>query len=87
MELVEIYGQKHQVDPQIILQLKHMIASHHGNLEWGAVTTPKTIEAQMLHFLDMIDSKMYVYEQETEDLQPGESSEYIRSMGSLIYKF
>ena len=87
MELTEKYGKKHQVSPQIILQLKHMIASHHGNLEWGAVTTPKTIEAQMLHFLDMIDSKMYVYEQETKDLQPGESSEYIRSMESFIYKF
>ncbi|MFW9825350.1 MAG: HD domain-containing protein [Candidatus Thorarchaeota archaeon] len=35
----------------------HMILSHHGKEEWGAVVEPKTDEAIILHYLDMIDSR------------------------------
>jgi 3'-5' exoribonuclease len=39
-------------------QLIHLIASHHGNLEWGSPVTPKTIEAVLLHQVDLIDSRV-----------------------------
>ncbi len=38
--------------------VKHMILSHHGHLEFGSPTTPKTVEAIMLYFLDDMDSKV-----------------------------
>lgn len=34
------------------------IASHHGKLEYGSPVEPKTIEAELLHHIDMIDSRM-----------------------------
>ena len=40
--------------------LKHLIASHHGTLEWGAITLPAVPEAMVLHNIDMIDSRMYM---------------------------
>ena len=43
--------------------LKHMIASHHGKKEWDAITTPATPEAEMLHHIDMIDSRMNMFEE------------------------
>lgn len=39
-------------------QLKHMVLSHHGKLEYGSPKRPHTIEAQLLHHLDDMDSKI-----------------------------
>ena len=70
--------------------LKHMIASHHGQPEWGAIRVPSTPEAMMLHELDMIDSRMYMYEENFKDIAAGSSSEPIFGIASdgksVIYK-
>lgn len=39
-------------------QLIHLIASHHGTLEWGSPVVPKTIEAILLHQIDLLDSRV-----------------------------
>ncbi|MGB9614701.1 MAG: 3'-5' exoribonuclease YhaM family protein [Fervidobacterium sp.] len=41
-----------------ILKLKHLIASHHGEFEWGSPVVPKTPEALVLHFIENMDSKL-----------------------------
>jgi 3'-5' exoribonuclease len=38
--------------------LIHLIASHHGTQEWGSPVVPKTIEAVLLHQLDLLDSRV-----------------------------
>jgi len=40
------------------LLLKHLILSHHGQVELGAVRLPMTREAFVLHFADDLDAKM-----------------------------
>lgn len=35
----------------------HIVSSHHGELEWGSPTTPKFIEATIVHFADNVDAK------------------------------
>ncbi|MCL4262644.1 MAG: HD domain-containing protein [Anaerolineae bacterium] len=42
-------------------QLIHLVTSHHGTLEWGSPTTPKTLEAILLHQLDLLDSRVQGY--------------------------
>lgn len=39
-------------------QLRHMIVSHHGKREWGSPEPPKTLEAIVLHNLDMLDAQV-----------------------------
>jgi 3'-5' exoribonuclease len=39
-------------------QLIHLIVSHHGTLEWGSPVKPKTLEAVLLHQLDLLDSRV-----------------------------
>jgi 3'-5' exoribonuclease len=39
-------------------QLKHLILSHHGKLEYGSPKLPVTLEALMLHSLDDMDSRL-----------------------------
>ena len=37
--------------------LQHLIASHHGKLEFGAAVPPMTLEAEVLHFADNASAK------------------------------
>ncbi|MBR1797417.1 MAG: HD domain-containing protein [Clostridiales bacterium] len=87
MEMVEEESKKGPYDPEEVRQLKHMIASHHGSLEFGAITTPATPEAFILHELDMIDSRMYIFEKELGKVEPGQMTERIFALdNSTIYK-
>ena len=49
---------KMEKDEKVML-LKHMILSHHGIQEWGAVMPPAIPEAFVLHYIDNIDAKIY----------------------------
>lgn len=46
------------LDPNLMVQLQHLVLSHHGLLEYGSPVTPRTPEAVLLHQIDMIDSRM-----------------------------
>ncbi len=62
-------------DREDVMCLKHMIASHHGKLEWEAIKLPAMPEAMVLHELDMIDSRIYIYEETFSKTEPGTLSE------------
>ena len=64
-------AQKGDYDPERILLLEHMIASHHGRLEWGAIAVPAIKEAMCLNYIDQIDAKMYQYEEAMKAAEPG----------------
>jgi 3'-5' exoribonuclease len=38
--------------------LVHLLASHHGTHEWGSPVVPKTLEAILLHQIDLLDSRV-----------------------------
>jgi 3'-5' exoribonuclease len=44
---------------ELLLRLKHMIVSHHGQYEFGSPKLPMTLEAIALHYLDNLDSKIH----------------------------
>jgi len=46
---------------QVRLHLLHLIASHHGQYEYGAPVLPKTPEAVVLHHVDNIDAKLEMF--------------------------
>ncbi|NBT13900.1 MAG: HD domain-containing protein [Planctomycetia bacterium] len=46
------------IDEETALRLKHMIASHHGQYEFGAPKLPMTLEALALHHLDHLDATL-----------------------------
>ena len=45
-------------DPEAEIRVKHMIVSHHGHYEFGALRLPMTLEAVALHHLDLLDAKL-----------------------------
>jgi 3'-5' exoribonuclease len=44
--------------PAELQQLLHLIVSHHGTHEWGSPVVPKTLEAVLLHQIDLLDSRV-----------------------------
>lgn len=47
--------------PQLALELRHIILSHHGQFEYGSPKRPKTMEALVIHFMDDLDAKLNAF--------------------------
>ena len=48
---------------EVRTHLLHLVASHHGTLEFGSPIVPKTPEAMLLHFVDNIDAKLEMFKE------------------------
>jgi 3'-5' exoribonuclease len=74
--------------PAVLDPLRHLIASHHGQHEWGALSLPATREAIALHYLDNLDAKLSAAEAllaEAADL-PGNWTEFVKTFDRALYK-
>lgn len=69
------------------VMLEHMILSHHYEPEFGSPKRPMFPEAEMLHYLDMIDAKMFDMQEALEKTEPGEFSERVWTLDNRnIYR-
>ena len=69
------------------VMLQHMMISHHYEPDFGSPVKPLFPEAELLHYLDMIDAKMFDFEDALNDVEPGEFSERVRTLdGRMLYK-
>ncbi len=50
-------GRELGISAETALRLSHLILSHHGTLEFGAVVLPQTLEAIILHGVDNLEAK------------------------------
>lgn len=56
--MIETAGREQNFPENKLRHLVHLVASHHGKLEWGSPVQPKTIEAILLHQIDLLDSRV-----------------------------
>jgi len=87
-ELVDSYMKKIPDFPEELrMQLKHLLLSHHGTLEYGSPKRPKTLEALVLSYLDDLDAKVNAAETIMADPAGEERwSPYQRIFERYIYK-
>ncbi len=84
---VDEVGKKLGINPEKILLVKHMILSHHYIPEHGSPKAPAFPEAEMLHYLDILDARMYDMEQAISNTEVGKFSERIWSLENrAVYK-
>lgn len=76
------------VPGELVLRLKHMIVSHHGQYEYGSPKLPMTLEAVALHQLDNLDAKIHSFEQLMRDDPNVESgwTNFHPSLGRKLFK-
>ena len=69
------------------IMIEHMILSHHYEPEYGSPKKPLFPEAELLHYLDMMDAKMYDMEEAVEMTEPGEFSQRVWTLDNRrIYR-
>ena len=56
--MLEPFLQKSGLEPELAMHFKHLVASHHGEREFGAIAVPASPEAFALHFADNMDAKV-----------------------------
>lgn len=72
---------------QLALELRHILLSHHGTLEFGSPKRPKTVEALIVNFVDDLDAKVNAFEESINT--PGNESPwtpYHRLLDRFIYR-
>lgn len=87
IKLVEKVGAELRTDPDILFTIQHMIYCHHYEPEYGSPLKPMFKEAEILHYLDVMDARMYDFEQAENSIVNGKFSEKIWSLHQRqIYK-
>lgn len=56
------------VDSELSLLIQHMILSHHYEPEFGSPKKPLIPEGELLHYIDMIDARMYDMNKALKDM-------------------
>lgn len=79
----ECYIQGIDPESEPIRLLEHMLASHHGDLDKGAVVNPRTTEAMLLHEIDMIESRKWQYEKVEAENEEGTLSAKVFGLGNI----
>ncbi len=74
---IEIEGEKIGLSKEKSTVLQHMVLSHHYEPEFGSPKKPMTPEAELLHFLDIIDARMFDFEHALEGIEPGRFTDKI----------
>ncbi len=74
-------------DEEKKIMLEHMILSHHYEPEFGSPKKPLFPEAEILHYLDIIDARMYDMFQALEETDSGNFSERVFTLDNRrLYK-
>lgn len=88
-EMIATTAEDLQIPTEDITNLLYMVASHHRKRDWDAIIIPESSYSKILTAIDYLDSRMYVYEDEFDQLQAGEVStnSSVRFMlGSNVYR-
>lgn len=84
---IETTGRELGVSNEVILMLQHMVASHHYEPEYGSPKKPMFLEAELLHHIDMIDARVYDYENALKNVDRGGFSDPVWSLDKRkLYK-
>jgi 3'-5' exoribonuclease len=70
------------------IKVLHLIISHHGEEQFGSPRKPMLPEALVLHFIDLIDSRMEMVRAalEGDEGNSGSFTNYIRGLEGFLYK-
>lgn len=85
--IINTFSKNYKCSKEKVRLLQHLILAHHGTQEWGTVSCPAIAEAFALHYIDNMDAKIYVCEEQYETTAPGECTEKkLFGMDNRIYR-
>lgn len=86
--LIQETADRLNIKGEIPVLLQHMVLAHHGKTEWGSPVEPKLMEAEVLHHIDMLDSRINAMEKALEKAKDHDQfTEPVRALGRRrLYK-
>lgn len=87
VKVIDRMAKEANISEEKAIMLEHMIISHHYEAEFGSPRKPLFPEAELLHYLDMLDAKLYDFEEALSGTPAGEFSQRVRTLdGRMLYK-
>jgi len=83
--LQEVGTQLGLEDSEELLILRHMVLSHHGQLEFGSPVRPMTLEAEMLNFIDNIDARINIIDKALANVNEGEFTQRLFALDNRSF--
>lgn len=74
------------IDEEKSMLLQHLILAHHGSPEMGAAVVPQCAEAELLHYIDLIDSRMEIMAEAFATTEQNEFTQKIYALDKRVYK-
>lgn len=76
-----------EISKEKAIMLEHMVISHHYEPDFGSPKKPLFPEAEILHYLDIIDARMYDMADALQSTEEGEFSERVWTLDNRkLYK-
>lgn len=79
---IQVVGERVNACKEVIMLLEHMVLSHHYEADYGSPIKPMFKEAELLHYLDIMDARMYDMDKAIKDVPKGGFSDRIWSLDS-----
>ena len=77
---IELVANEINADKKVVVLLEHMVLSHHYEPEYGSPIKPMIPEAEILHYIDLIDARMYDMRKVKNETKVGDFSERLWSL-------
>ena len=68
-----------------VVVLRHVILSHHGQLEYGSPVRPRIMEAEVIHMIDNLDASMMMMMTALNLVGPGEMTNRLFAMDNRSF--
>lgn len=86
VEMLHAKTEGMDVSEELLVKLKHIIESHHGQLEWGSPKTPAFPEAMLVHHADYLDAKLTHILTRKKEAKTEDDFMYLKEYGSIYLK-
>lgn len=84
---IDRVSREYDIDEEISLVIQHMILSHHYYPEHGSPKYPMIPEGELLHYLDIIDARVYDMQKALGEVEDGEFTNRIWTLDNRqLYK-
>jgi len=77
IKAIERVGRELNADQETVILLQHLVLSHHYEPEFGSPKRPMIPEGEILHYLDLIDARMFDMRKALEGVEPGGFSDKV----------
>lgn len=88
VKAVEVFHEKTSgiKNEVLLMKLKHILVSHHGQLEYGSPKKPAFPEAMLIHMVDNLDATVELMIRQKEEASTEDEQIYTKDFGNIYLK-